>query len=85
MPKLRTPASVLENRKIIAAIKYGMEMQNVTNAELALTIRGSRPMLYDRLNHPDHFKLSELRAISSKLHIPLEQLVCGKSERTDTP
>lgn len=85
MPKLRTPASVLENRAIIATIKYGMEMQNVTHEELALAMRTSVKTVYGRFKKPNSFRLEELRAVSQKLHIPLEQLICGKSERTDTP
>lgn len=80
MPKLRTPASVLENRAIIATIKYRMEMQGVTNSELALAMRTSLKTVYDRFKHPDYFRLSELRAISQKLHIPLEKLIKGEKE-----
>lgn len=80
MPKLRTPAHEMENRAIIAAIKYGMEMANVEPEELALAARVCRATFYDRLKDPSQFKLCELRRISQKLHIPLEKLVKGETE-----
>lgn len=78
MPRLRPSAADLENRTIIATIKYGMEMSRVEPDELALAARVSRATFYDRMKDPNQFRLCELRRISDKLHIPLEQLVAGK-------
>jgi hypothetical protein len=79
MPKLRPSAADLKDRTIIATIKYGMEQAAVESDELALAARVSRATYYDRLRDPGQFRLSELRGISEKLHIPLEQLISGKS------
>jgi hypothetical protein len=78
MPKLRTPAAELQNRTIVANIKYGMEMSNVNPSELAVVMRTSPKTVYSRLKHPEEFRIRELRAISKKLHIPIEQLITGK-------
>lgn len=75
MPKLRPSAALLQNRTIIATIKYGMEMAGVSNDELALAMRTSTVTLYDRLKHPENFRLKELRAVGQKLHIPVEKLI----------
>lgn len=77
MPRLRVPATELQDRTIIANIKYGMEMESVSNNELALAMRTSTVTLYDRFKNPGHFRLEELRAVSCKLHIPLENLLKG--------
>lgn len=77
MPKLRTPAAELQDRTIIATIKYGMEMSGTSNDELAAAMRTSTVTLYDRFKHPDNFRLKELRAVEKKLHIPLVKLLQG--------
>ena len=78
MPRLRLSAADLENRTIIATIKYGMEMTHIEPPELALAMQTSVKTVYSRFKHPESFRLEELRRISDKLHIPLEQLVVGK-------
>jgi hypothetical protein len=75
VPRLRTPASELQNREIVAKIRYGMEMQKVSHEELALAARMTKQTLYQRYKKPDQFRLSELRKISDKLHIPLIELL----------
>jgi hypothetical protein len=75
VPKLRVPAEQIENRTIVANIKYGMEMTNVSIEELALTMRTSGKTVYSRLKDPGTFRLQELRAVSKKLHIPIEKLM----------
>lgn len=79
MPKLRPSATDLRNRTIIATIKYGMEQAGVEPDELALAARVSRATYYDRLRDPGQFRLCELRGISEKLHIPLDQLITDKT------
>lgn len=79
MPKLRKSAIEIQNRTIIAQIKYGMELSGVEPDELALATRICRTTFYDRLKNPSQFRLCELRRISQKLHIPLEQLVSEKT------
>lgn len=77
MPKLRVSATEIQDRKIVAAIKYGMEMAGITTKEIALAMRTSTVTVYARMKKPGTFRLQELRAISQKLHIPLEQLIFG--------
>lgn len=79
MPKLRPSATDLKNRTIIATIKYGMEQAGVEPDELALAARVSRATYYDRLRDPGQFRLCELRGISEKLHIPLDQLIADRT------
>jgi hypothetical protein len=78
MPKLRTPVAELQNRTIVANIKYGMEMTGVSPDELALAMRTTTKTVYSRFKHPEEFRIRELRAISKKLHVPIEQLITGK-------
>ncbi len=78
MPKLRPSATDQKNRALLATIKYGMERAGVEPDELALAARVCRATYYDRLRDPGQFRLCELRGISEKLHIPLEQLITGK-------
>ena len=81
MPKMRPVAIELENRTIIAKIRYGMEMQGVQTEELSLAMRTSTVTVYDRFKHPEHFRLSELRAVASKLHTTvLDLLRCEDSK-----
>lgn len=75
MPKLKAPLFEIQNREIIATIKYGMEMQQVTHDELALAARITKQTLYHRYQKPEQFRLDELRKISSKLHIPINELI----------
>ena len=79
MPKLKTPPSVIENRRIIAVIKYGMEMAHVAPSDLAFVMRTSTKTVYSRFKHPGSFRLEELWAVSRKLHIPIEQIIGGES------
>lgn len=75
MPKLRRPAEEAQNRAIIAKIKYGMEMTGTTVEGLALSMRTSTKTVYERLKHPEEFRLRELRAVASKLHISIESFL----------
>ena len=80
MPKLRVSAEDQENRAIVAAIRYGMSMYSIDQRSLALAIKADRTTLYRRFNHPEDFTIGELRAISLKLHIPLENLMKGETQ-----
>ena len=82
MPKLRVPATDMQNRTIIANIKYGMEMTSVSLEELALAMRTSTVTVYDRFKHPDHFRLSELRAVASKLHMTIPEILQSIQKET---
>jgi hypothetical protein len=75
MPKLRVPAEQIENRTIVANIKYGMEMAGVTTEEISIAMRTSTVTFYARLKNPGTFRLQELRAVGKKLHIPIEKLL----------
>lgn len=82
MPKLRRPAEEIQNRAIIAKIKYGMEMYGVTADDLALAMRTSTVTVYARFKDPGTFRLGELRAVTKKIHVPLISLLgeggCGQ-------
>lgn len=75
MPKLRKPADDLNDRNVIATIRYGMEKEGVTVEMLALAMRSSTVTVYARLKNPGSFRLCELRQISKKLRIPLLKLL----------
>lgn len=75
MPKLREPENDKDDRSIVAKIKYGMEMTGISSQELALFARMDRATLYNRYKSPGDFRLKELRRISKKLHIPLNDLI----------
>jgi hypothetical protein len=75
MPKLRASPTEQNNREIIAKIRYGMEMQQVTHEELALAVRITKQTLYHRYKRPDEFRLCELRQVSKKLHVPILELL----------
>ena len=79
MPKLRPSPTDRRNRALIAAIRYGAEQAGVDPEELALAARISRATYYSRLRRPEEFRLCELRRISEKLHIPLDQLIADKT------
>lgn len=79
MPKLRPSAADLKNRAVVANIKYGMAMADIDPTGLALAMRTSLKTVYSRFKHPEEFRLRELQAVSEKLHIPLEQLITGKT------
>lgn len=80
MPKLRASAAELENRKIIAGIKYGCAMVGINPMDLAVVAHIDRSTLYRRLKDPTQFRLCELRAISQRLHIPMQKLILEKEE-----
>ncbi|MCI1951772.1 MAG: hypothetical protein LKJ50_03190 [Clostridiales bacterium] len=80
MPRLRVSATELENRKIIAGIKYGCEMSGINPMDLAVVAHIDRSTLYRRLKDPTQFRLCELRAISQRLHIPMQKLILEKEE-----
>lgn len=75
MPKVRAYANDMSDRTIIAKIRYGMEMAGISSQELALAARIDRATLYNRYNNPGSFRLKELRQISDKLRIPLNELI----------
>jgi len=78
MPKLRVPPEEKESHAIVSLIKYGMLLNDISPERLALIIQKNIATVYRRFNCPEDFTLFELRAISSKLHIPLEKLVKGE-------
>ena len=69
-----------QNKSIVAAIKYGMSKYSVSPEQLSLAMREHKVTLYRRFNHPEDFTLEELRAISAKIHIPLEKLINGETQ-----
>jgi hypothetical protein len=78
MPKLKESEEFKGNRALIATIKYGMGLLGFSMEQLARAMYKDKVTLYRRFNHPEDFTLGELRAISTKLHIPLEKLVKGE-------
>lgn len=79
MPKLRVSSEEKDNIAITSLIKYGMLLNGISPEQLSLTMRKNIATVYRRFSHPEYFTLEELRAISSKLHIPLEKLVKGEA------
>lgn len=80
MPYIKMPECEKQNHSVIAAIKYGMTMYDVSSEQLALAMRKDRMTLYRRMKRPGDFTLDELRSVSTKLHIPLEKLVKGETQ-----
>ena len=75
MPKVRVPLEEKENRLILANIEYGKKMQGVSDKDLVKSLHITRRTYYNRRHHPEDFKVSELRIISRKLSIPIEDLI----------
>lgn len=69
------PTAERENREIVARIRYGQSMENVTNKALASSIGLAEWTIYQRYKDPNDFRLGELRTISKKLHISLAELL----------
>lgn len=78
MPKVRVPLEEKENRLILANIEYGKKMQEVSDEDLVKSLHINRRTYYNRRLHPENFKVSELRIISKKLSIPIEDLISPK-------
>lgn len=79
MPYVKIPECERQNKALVAAIRYGMSMYDINPSSLALAIRADRTTLYRRFNHPEDFTIGELRAISTKIHTPLEKLIKGET------
>jgi hypothetical protein len=75
MPRVRLPDGIMENKRLVAKIKYEAELLDVTPEELALAARVSRATLFNRYKRPDEFRLCELKQISRKLRVPLYELL----------
>ena len=58
----------------LAAIKYRMEQQGLTNSDLA-SILGFKSRVSDLFNHHRKLNLGMIRKLHNKLNIPLETLV----------
>jgi DNA-binding Xre family transcriptional regulator len=83
MPKLRVSVDEVQNRKIIAAIRYGSEMKQIEPVKLSEYIGISRTTYYNRLKHPEQFTVRELRRICKTLNLSITQLLEGKLESTE--
>lgn len=77
MPRVRECDS---NRSITAAIKYGMSKSRLSASDLAKAVGCDRVTIQRRFNYPEKFTIEQLRAISAKIGIPVENLVIGKTE-----
>lgn len=57
-----------------AVIRKYMDLYNVGYDELAKALCCSRRTLFNRMEHPDSFRLDELKAIRKRLQIPADEL-----------
>ncbi len=60
---------------MVANIKREMEVWSVSKEQLAKRTNISLATLYNRLNNPSDFHLSELRRIAQSLHTTVEDLM----------
>lgn len=75
MPKLRETKEQKQDKYLVANIKHGMEIWSVSKEDLAKRADMSLATLYNRINHPSDFHLSELRRIAQSLHTTVEDLM----------
>lgn len=75
MPRLKQTEEQRQNRYLIANIKRQMEIWSVSKEQLAKHTDISLATLYNRLNNPSDFHLSELRRIAQSLHTTVEDLM----------
>ncbi len=78
MPRYMRNKVDLENRIIVANIKYGMECTGIPMQELAAAAGMSLPTLYARFKAPDRFTVKELRRVCQKLNMALSTLLGGR-------
>lgn len=75
MPKCNLGAKPNNDRKIKADINREREMKGVSMTELAAYANMTLTTLYDRLRHPEDFRLKELRKICKRLDLNLLELL----------
>ncbi len=75
MPRLKQTEEQKQNTYLIANIKRQMEIWSVSKEQLAKYSDISLATLYNRLNNPSDFHLSELRRIAQSLHTTVEDLI----------
>ncbi len=64
-----------EDKRLVAKIKYGMELQGLRPLEAAQALRISKVTWYHRLQRPETFTLGELRRLAETLDMSLLQLL----------
>ena len=69
MPKLRESAEKTKITQFKAAISKALILQSMSKDELAQALHMSRSSLWSKLNHPDEFRLGELKRLFSLLDI----------------
>jgi len=77
MPKIRLRPTDLQNRKMIASIRYGMQLYGYDRADMVTALHMGTDTWSRRLRHPEDFTLAELRRLSDKLHTPITTLIGG--------
>ena len=75
MPRLKQTKEQKQDKYLVANIKREMEVWSVSKEQLAKRTNISLATLYNRLNNPSDFHLSELRRIARSLHTTVEDLM----------
>ena len=75
MPRLKQTEEQKQDKYLVANIKCEMEVWSVSKEQLAKRTNISLATLYNRLNNPSDFHLSELRRIAQSLHTTVEDLM----------
>lgn len=75
MPRLKQTEEQKQDKYLVANIKREMEVWSVSKEQLAKRADISLATLYNRLNNPSAFHLSELRRIAQSLHTTVEDLM----------
>ena len=75
MPKCNLGAKPNNNRLISARIGYMQCLKGISTKELAVHANLTPTTLYDRLRHPEDFRLKELKKICNTLGLNLLELL----------
>ena len=67
-----------QNAIIVEKIKGKMAVTRLSAREVARRVGMKPTTYYDRLKHPDAFRIGELRAIYKVLHIPEDDMARTK-------
>ena len=73
MPRLKPSITELQDRTLVGSMENQMRIQGIDKKGTAKRAGIKENTFYYRLNHPDTFKVGELRRIFAVLHYPDEE------------
>ena len=75
MPKLKQSQTEKFNRTLVADIKHGMYVYNISPESMAACMGVSRGTLFSRFRNPQAFTIGELMSIARNIHTTLNELL----------